>query len=738
MARTHQTLFAIRFAAVWTTFAAFAGAAVVDWSATSNRPSIRAASIDGITVNPLVRLAGDNSVWLASNDYLPEYGDNKMRIDTYVSRIAPDGRTLFTAVLQGSYPTGLVLDRQGNAVIAGPISSASAFPTTAGALRTQNPAGYVAKISPAGAILFAAQLAAKPSAVAVDTDGAAYVTGIADANFRSTPGALKPEIGPKDCWPRHSAEPIACSDAFVAKLRPDGSALVFATFLGGRSEENGADIAVDSSGNAYVTGETRSDDFPTTSTAFQRAYGGTVTLGPLTFGDVFVSKLDPAGRTLIYSTYLGGRGVEQPGGISVDAQGRMVITGSTQSVDFPVSPGAPQQQYGGGSEMPGATSDAFIVRLNERGERMWATYFGRDEREYAGAVAIGPAGSIYANVVGPVRAVIQNRRSGTCEPASGVIVLDPATGRLIAHFAQWPMRGPLGLDVDTTGRAYLAGEFPGGRFQPLPGFAYVWILRVDFDREPDVLPECVVNAASLLSRRWAGGGPEALSRGEVISIMGEKLGPPEPLVGVADSMGRLPTSLGGTRVFVSGRPATLLYVNERQINAVVPFELPNRPAVVSVERNQAQSDSSQIGLARALPGLFTIAGEGGAAALNQDGTINSASNPAPRGSVISLFGTGFGAMSPQPDSLILTPHTPPWAAVTERMEAFIGAPVESGAAGMAILYAGAAPGLAPGVVQVNVRIPANAGRGRVPIKVVLYTEPLIFETTQNGVFVHVD
>ncbi len=378
--------------AVWTLFATLAAGAVVDWTATSDRPST-GVSIDGIPLKPLVRVAGDNSVWLAWHYYLPAYMDNPMRFDTYVSRIAPDGRILFTTYLQGSFPTGLALDREGNAVVAG-LPGASHFAPTAGALRTDNPAGFVAKLSPEGTILFAALLAAKPWALAVDTEGAAYITGTADSNFRPTPGAFKIDIGPKDCWPTHSAEPVACSDAFAAKLRPDGSALVYATFLGGRREERGSGIAVDASGAAYITGETRSDDFPVTANAFQRTYGGTVELGPLSFGDVFVTKLDPTGRSLLYSTFLGGRSVEQPGDIAVDAQGRMVITGSTQSEDFPISPDAPQRQYGGGLAMPGATSDAFVVRLNEHGERMWATYFGRDTRESAGAAAIGPGGRI--------------------------------------------------------------------------------------------------------------------------------------------------------------------------------------------------------------------------------------------------------------------------------------------------------------------------------------------------------
>ncbi len=713
---------------------ALAAGAVVDWSATSDRASVE-TTLEGVPLKRLVRSAGDHSVWLAGNYYLPAFGDNPMRFDTYVSRISPDGRTLFTTYLRGSFPTGLALDREGNAVVAGQFSGTPLFTPTPGALRADNPAGFVAKISPQGTILFAAHLAAKPLALAVDAEAAPYITGTADPNFRPTPGAFKTGIGPKDCWPRHSAEPVACSDAFAAKLRPDGAALVYATFLGGRREERGAGIAVDASGAAYITGETRSDDFPVTPNAFQRAYGGTVELGPLSFGDVFVTKLDPTGRSLLYSTFLGGHGVEQPGDIALDAQGRMVITGSTQSEDFPVSPDAPQRQYGGGLAMPGATSDAFVVRLNERGERMWATYFGRDTGESAGAVVIGPNGRIYVNVTGPVRAVLENRRGGACEPASGVLVLDPATGRILTHFAQWPLSGLLGLDVDASGRAYIAAGPATGQFGPLSGFAYTRVLRIDFDKDADVLPECIVNAASLLPGPAGRGSSSILSPGEIVSIVGEKLGPAEPRSATVN----LPAELGGTRVLIDGRPAALLYVHERQINAVIPFETPPGTAVVTVERNRVRSDPGSTTVERAAPALFTVPdSQGQAAALNQDATLNSASNPAPRGSVISVFGTGFGAMAPQPGSFSLTPLTPPWPEVAERMEAYIAAPVEGGAAGMEILYAGAAPGLAPGTVQVNLRIPASAGRGRVPIKLLLYRQPSVYERTQDGVFVYIE
>jgi hypothetical protein len=133
-------------------------------------------------------------------------------------------------------------------------------------------------------------------------------------------------------------------DAFVTKLHPTGSSLIYSTHLGGSDDgragsgggygsgkEQGYGIAVDVDGNAYVTGETTSIDFPTTAGAFQPAFGG----GRIDGGDAFMAKLNSTGSALIYSTYLGGGGVEYGFGIAVDASGHAYVTGSTDSTNFP-------------------------------------------------------------------------------------------------------------------------------------------------------------------------------------------------------------------------------------------------------------------------------------------------------------------------------------------------------------------------------------------------------------------
>src|SRR5208337_551888 len=128
------------------------------------------------------------------------------------------------------------------------------------------------------------------------------------------------------------------ADAFVAKINPAGSALVYSTYLGGSSFDVGTGIAVDSSGNAYVTGQTASFNFPTVNPLQSANSGG---------DDAFVTKIDPTGSALVYSTYLGAGGYNVGSSIAVDSAGNAYVTGQTASAKFPITPGASQTGCGG-------------------------------------------------------------------------------------------------------------------------------------------------------------------------------------------------------------------------------------------------------------------------------------------------------------------------------------------------------------------------------------------------------
>ena len=153
------------------------------------------------------------------------------------------------------------------------------------------------------------------------------------------------------------------NDAFVVKLNPAGSALVYSTYLGGSGKEAGSAIAVDTAGNAFVTGRTNSSDFPTTITAFQRSFGGGTreVFGGDLGGDAIVTKLNADGSALVYSTYLGGSENDYGYGIALDAQANpnAYVTGSTSSFwTFPTTAGAFQ------TGMAGST-DAFVAKISD-------------------------------------------------------------------------------------------------------------------------------------------------------------------------------------------------------------------------------------------------------------------------------------------------------------------------------------------------------------------------------------
>lgn len=207
--------------------------------------------------------------------------------------------------------------------------------------------------------------------IAVDESGAAYVTGrTQSSNFPTTPGVFDRTFNG------------GYFDAFVAKLSPSGTALLYSTFLGGGGSDQGLAIAVDGSGAAYVTGDTSSLDFPTTPGAFDQTYGGGEQ------GDAFVAKLNPDGNTLFYSTFLGGDGHDCGHAIAADEAGNAYVTGSTQSSNFPTTPGAFDRTYNGG--------DAFVAKMDSSGSTLlYSTFLGGRDGESGYAIAVDTSGAAY-------------------------------------------------------------------------------------------------------------------------------------------------------------------------------------------------------------------------------------------------------------------------------------------------------------------------------------------------------
>ncbi len=226
--------------------------------------------------------------------------------------------------------------------------------------------------------------------------------------------------------------------------------------------------------------------------------------------------------------------------------------------------------------------------------------------------------------------------------------------------------------------------------------------RYDPTGRPRLAEAGVVSAASAL--------PGAISPGGIVSLFGVRLGPESGLNAAPASDGLYPKELGGVRVLFDGQPAPLLYVSEGQINAVAPYVLSGRSRVrVQVETAQGRSDELAVAFREQAPGLFTLSGNGRgpAAILNQDLSLNSATRPAARGETICLFLTGTGVPKPTPVDGGLAGSAYDFRQPVR---------VTVGGVETELLYAGAAPGLVNGVVQVNVKTPVPAPAGEVEVR----------------------
>jgi Beta-propeller repeat len=287
---------------------------------------------------------------------------------------------------------------------------------------------------------------------AVDSSGDLYVTGWTESlNFQIA--------GPVQ------ASNAGGVDAFVAKLSPAGSGLLYATYIGGSGEDQGAAIAVDSSGEAYVTGSTASTNFPLVS-AIQLTLGGG--------RDAFALKLNALGSMLLYSTYLGGINADTGNAIAVDSLDNAYIAGDTQSANFPIL-GAEQAVFGGGQ-------NAFVTKLSSAGVRVFSTFLGGAGVDHAGGIAIDSGDDVY--VVGgttstnfPVLGAIQALSGGGQD---AFLTKLNSTGSAIVYSTYLGGSGggaanpeqANAVAVDSGGNAYIAGttnsvNFPvtAGAFQ---------------------------------------------------------------------------------------------------------------------------------------------------------------------------------------------------------------------------------------------------------------------------------
>ncbi|GIV44686.1 MAG: hypothetical protein KatS3mg035_1809 [Bacteroidia bacterium] len=321
----------------------------------------------------------------SSTDYDITHGafqtTNGGSYDVFVTKLNATGTGLvYSTYIGGSdwdEGYGIAVDGSGNAYVTGWTESTN-YDITPGAFQMMKGGNFdvfVTKLNSTGTgLVYSTYIGGsdwdKGYGIAIDGSGNAYVTGNTEStDYDITPGAFQTTFGGK-------------RDVFVTKLNATGTGLVYSTYLGGSSNDKGYGIAIDGSGNAYVTGNTESTDYDITPGAFQTTNGGSY--------DVFVTKLNATGTGLVYSTYLGGSSNDKGYGIAIDGSGNAYVTGNTESTNYDITPGAFQTTFGGG------TYDVFVTKLNATGTGLvYSTYIGGSGEDYGNGIAVDGSGNAY-------------------------------------------------------------------------------------------------------------------------------------------------------------------------------------------------------------------------------------------------------------------------------------------------------------------------------------------------------
>jgi hypothetical protein len=418
-----------------------------------------------------------------ANAFQPAYAGGG---DAFVTKINPDGTALiYSSYLGGSYGLaggngeddgyGIAVDTGGSAYVIGSTQS-SDFPTVNalypcyGWAATQT---FVTKVNASGnALVYSTCLpelvyvGEGSAGIAVDSGGNAYLTGSTFGNL-PTVNAIQPVYG-------------GTGDAFVMKINASGTAIVYSTYLGGSSPDGGSAIAVDSAGNAYVTGSTQSTDFPTAN-AIQPVYGGSGGIGD---GDAFVTKINASGTAFVYSTYLGGSKDEWGQGITADGSGNAYVTGETMSSDFPT---ANAIQRAGGSY-----ANAYVAKIKPDGTAfVYSTYLGESSFSVGSGIAADTTGNAYVTGTAygsgfPTVNAIQSTFGGGYSNAfvtkfnadGSALIYSTYLGGKSAGFGAGDSGA--GIAVDGAGSAYVTGKAQSANF-PKSALAFQRLLKGSSD-----------------------------------------------------------------------------------------------------------------------------------------------------------------------------------------------------------------------------------------------------------------
>ncbi len=475
----------------------------------------------------------------------------------------------------------------------------------------------------------------------------------------------------------------------MTRIAPDGKSLRYSTLLGGSCPlvdipvvapaAYATSVALDANGNAWITGGTLSPDFPVTSDALQPKLGG----GPY---DGFLARFNPSGG-LDYATYLGGAGYDILSAIAFDSSGNIFVTGGSTGLSQPASPGAFQSQasascpvFGPGPSFPIPAGNALVMKLDPAAHSIQRlTYLGAPYCLIPSAIAVDSKGQPWISGGAQVfTSTVQTASPFEIGIGSGFI------SKFSADFSQLLFStyfDPVsGLALDSSGSAYVAGTVPNTGTQP------VYIAKID-STPPAISLDSVTSVilpASIFPPGFRGIAP-----GEVIRVLGKQMGPVTATPGVIQS-GLLTTNVAGVQLTFDGVPVPLLSVSAQEIDLVAPFELINKSATtIQVQYLGIQSNPVKVAVIPIVLQLLAV--------LNADGSLNSASNPAKAGSAMALYMSGAGQSNPpsQNGQLNAAPLAAPGGSVQLLANGNM----------LPVTFAGAAPGLAAGIFQVNFTAP---------------------------------
>ncbi len=593
--------------------------------------------------------------------------------DAFVAALRPTGEPIFLTILAGRFDNSaarLALDSDSNVVVVGNTGSPD-FPVTPDALQQSNagplgqrriryppPVGdlFLARLDPrTGDLLYSTFYGGPgegevPQSLAIGSDGSMTVLTAAGKSFPTTAGAWLPS---SDCNPCNG---VVRFDR--ALKRP-----LFSTLVPGSAETNfGIAMALDPDLNVYIAGSAR--------------------LRPFDCGenDGYLLRLAPDGSRPLFATCLSDFGFAVPVSVlslAADSQGDVWLNAETLGLNGPAS-------YTSG-----------LMHIAGDGLRLLSVEFFPGRWVGSSQLLVDSAGRLFlAESLYP---------SPILETTPDALLRAPCSSQFLE---QRDAEGSLRFATYLPGGAGLAAGPAGVSYRLYSDR----IERLDLSAPAVMSLACVTGAASRANTL-------TVTPGQVVTLVGSLLGPDVGVAADPGAAGRYPRSLVGVRVLVGGTPAPLLYVQASQINAVVPYSTPYpiAPGTAVDVAVEYQERTSAVGVGSAAIGfaLFTAdaSGSGPAAALNENGTPNSLSNPARRGSIVVLYGTGAGLTSPPSEDGVLTPIASP-----DALPKVGGIRVLVGEAVGEIVYAGAAPGLVSGVTQINVRIPESISAGVVDIR----------------------